>query len=414
MLKNPKILILGGGYAGVTAAVHLRQMTALRKAQITLVNKYNYHYLTTILHHPAVWHTGYEEVSVYLPGLLAPQIEFLRGMAQTIDPQDQRVKVKTRGGTRTLAYDYLILALGWEPQFYDIPGLPEHALVLRDLSSAQLIHSRIVMAMAAYDENPKEHWCTHLVIGGGGFTGVQLAGEIADWRPRLAKAFDVDPQEIRITVVEGSETILAGFDSLLIEQATKTLKRKGVELITGARIACVEPHCVVLGNGQRLEAGVILWAGGVRGHHLVEESRFAINKQGRAYVNEFLQAREQPNVYIVGDCSLAIDELGRPLPPTAQIAVQQGYLAAKNLCREIAGHKPEPFCPKRLGTFLSLGRKDALGVLNLTRFIQLRFSGWAARTLKGLIANRYLWDLGGHRLVLSKLKEKRRTTAAPW
>src|SRR5574337_197991 len=132
MTKKPKILILGGGYAGVSAAVHLRRLAALGKAQITLVNRYNYHYLTTILHHPTVWHTGYEGVSVYLPELLGPHMGFLRGTVQRIDPPKQRVKVKTRGGTKTLAYDHLIVALGWEPQFYDIPGLEEHALVLRN------------------------------------------------------------------------------------------------------------------------------------------------------------------------------------------------------------------------------------------------------------------------------------------
>lgn len=413
MTKKPKILILGGGYAGVSAAVHLRPLAASGKAQVTLVNQYNYHYLTTILHHPTVWHTGYEEVSVYLPELLGPHVGVLRGTVQSIDPPKQRIKVKTRGGTKTLTYDYLIVALGWEPQFYDIPGLEEHALVLRNLSSAQLIHSRIVMAMAAYDENPSDHWCTRIVIGGGGFTGVELAGEMADWRPRLAKTFDVDPQEIRITVIEGSETILAGFDPLLIEQATRTLKRKGVELLTGARIACVDPHCVVLGDGSKLDAGVIIWAGGVRGHHLVEQSDLGVNRQGRAHVNEFLEARDHPDIYIIGDCALAVGEHGRPLPPTAQIAVQQGYCAAKNLCRKLAGRGLEPFQPQRLGIFVSLGRKEALGVLNLTRFLQLRFSGWAARMLKNQIAHRYLWSIGGPGLVLRKIRENRRA-AAPW
>jgi NADH dehydrogenase len=345
--SRPKILILGGGYAGVSAAVHLRQLAASEQAQVTLVNQYNYHYLTTILHHPTVWHTGYEEVSVYLPKLLSPHVGFLRGTVQSINPSKQQVRVKTRGGRKTLTYDYLIIALGWEPQFYNIPGLEEHALVLRNLSSAQLIHSRIVMAMAAYDENPSNHWCTRIIIGGGGFTGVELAGEMADWRPRLAKTFDVDPQEIQITVIDGSETILSGFDPRLIEQATRTLKQKGVELITGARITCVDPHCVVLGDNARLDAGVIIWAGGVRGHCLVEQSGFAVNRQGRAHVNEFLEAHNHPDIYVVGDCALAVDEHGQSLPPTAQIAVQLGYCVARNLCRKLVGRQPMPFRPQR-------------------------------------------------------------------
>ncbi|MFQ5795629.1 MAG: NAD(P)/FAD-dependent oxidoreductase [Candidatus Bipolaricaulia bacterium] len=405
MANKPQILILGGGYAGVTAAIRLRRLVTSGKAQITLVNNHNYHYLTTLLHHPTIWNTALEEVSVYLPRLLSPQIGVLRGIVQTIDPQAHQVEVKTRGETKALTYDALIIALGWEPQFYEIEGLQEHALVLHDLSSAHLIHSRIELAMVAYDENPDQHWCTHILIGGGGFTGVELAGEMVDWRPRLAKTFDLDPKEIHITVVEGAETILPGFDPLLIKQATNTLTRKGVELITGALISRVESHCVVLGNDQRLEAGVIIWAGGVRGHHLVEQSGFAVNRQGRAYVNELLQARDHPDVYIIGDCSLFVDDQGRPLPSTAQIAFQQGYWAARNLSRQLADRAPEPFRPKRLGTFLSLGHKDALGVLNLGGF-GLHFSGWAARTLKNLIGYRYLWGLGGPRLMMRKMLKR--------
>jgi NADH dehydrogenase len=398
--ENPEILILGGGYAGVSAAVHLKPLAASGAARVTLVNKYSSHYLTTILHHSAVWQPGYEAASVYLPELLGPQIGFLRGEVQAIDPDRKRVEVRTREGLKTLCYDVLVIALGWEPHFYSIPGLQEHALVLRDLSSAHLIHSRIQMAMAAYDANPNDHWCTHIVIGGGGFTGVELAGEIADWRPRLAKTFDLNPDDIQITVVEGAPTILSGFEPLLVEQATRILERKGVRLITGARIGCVESHRVVLGDGRELQAGVILWAGGVRGHRLVEGGGFAVNAQGRAFVSDYLQARDYPEVYVVGDSALALDDRGHPLPPTAQIAVQEGHHAATNITRALQNRVSLPFQPKRLGTFLSVGCQDALGVLNFTRYFQLRFYGWVARTLKNLIARRYLWSIGGPGLAL--------------
>ncbi|MFQ5795006.1 MAG: NAD(P)/FAD-dependent oxidoreductase [Candidatus Bipolaricaulia bacterium] len=404
-MSKTRILILGGGYAGVTAAVRLRRLAASGTAQVTLVNDHHYHYLTTILHHPAVWHTPYEEVSVYLPRLLNPEIDVMRGTVQAIDLRGRQVEVQTRGEIKTLRYDALIVALGWEPQYYQIQGLEEHALVLHDLSSAHLIHSQIELAMVAYDKNPAARWRPRILIGGGGFTGVERASEMADWRPYLAKTFDLDPEEIHITMVEGSETILPGFDPLLIKQATNTLMHKRVELVTGVPIARVEPHCVALKDGRCLEAGVIIWAGGVRGHRLVEQSGFAVDRQGRAYVDEFLQARDHSDVYILGDSSLAVDNQGHPLPPTAQIAFQQGYWAARNLSCKLAGRAPQPFQPKRLGTFLSLGRKDALGVLHLGR-LRLHFSGWTARTLKNLIAYFYLWGIGGPSLTLRKLLKR--------
>lgn len=401
--QRPEILIVGGGYAGVSAAVHLKPLAAAGAANVTLVNRFNYHHLTTILHHSAVWHTDQEAVSVHLPTLLAPEIAFLRAAAEAIDPEGHRVRVKTRRGEKTLAYDILIVALGWEPQFYDIPGLEEHALVLRDLGSAYLIHSRIEAALAAYGEEAQAQGGVNLVVGGGGFTGVELAGDLADWRPRLARTFDIPLDEIHITLVEGSPTLLAGFDPALIERATETLVAKGVEVITGARIGCVEPQRVVLQDGHELAANVILWAGGVRGHRLVEASGLAVNKQGRAFVNDYLQARDHPDVYVIGDAALALDEEGRPLPPTAQMAVQQGYRVAENLKREFMGRPPQPFVPRRKGTFVSVGCRDALGVLNVAGW-QLRFSGRRAKTLKNLIAHRYLWDIGGPRLVWRKLR----------
>lgn len=404
--EKPEVLILGGGYAGVSAATRLKRFVQAGAARVTLVNKYSYHYLTTILHHAAVWQPGYEAASVHLPELLGPEVGFLRGTVQGLDPQAQRVQVRTRGGEKTLGYDVLIFALGWTPHFFDIPGLEEHALVLRDLSSAHLIHSRIQMAMAAYDANPQDRWCTRIVIGGGGFTGVELAGELADWRPRLARTFDLEPEDIEIVLIEGSPTILPGFDPLLVEQAARILEGKGVTLLTGARIGCIEPHRVVLTDGRELEAGVILWAGGVRGHPLLEGSGFAVGPQKRALVNEFLQARDFPNVYVVGDSALGLDPDGKPLPPTAQIAVQEGHLAAENVQRQLTGRPLKPFVPKRLGTFLTVGCEDALGVVNLTRFLQLRFSGRIARALKNLIARRYLLSIGGPRLVWRKLRAR--------
>ena len=404
---KPKILILGGGYAGVTAAVHLRNA----RADVTLVNDRNYHYLTTLMHHPAVWHTDYEEVSVHLPTLLSPEIHFLRGTVETISPQDKRVKLSTRDGQQTLAYDYLIVALGWEPQYFDIPGVQQHALVLQNLKSAYLIHNRIELAMIAYDQEPLPKWC-NIVIGGGGFTGVELAGEIADWRPHLARTFDLEPEQICIYLIGAAPTVLHGFNKSLIDRTAALLKQKGVNLITGTPIERVEDHCVILKNecNQALDAGVILWAGGVRGHRLIEQSGFAVNRQGRAEVNEFLQVKDDPSIYVSGDCVLTFDAQNNPLPPTAQIAVQHGYCVAKNIKRVLKNQAQEPFQSRLLGTFLSLGRRDALGTIQNRHC----FSGWVARTLKNGIAYRYLWSIGGTRLIGRKLWQRIRGRKPHW
>ncbi len=393
----PHILILGAGYAGVTTAVNLKEIAG-RSAQVTLVNRNRYHYLTTLLHQSAVDTSNYREVTVDLPTLLGPHISLMEGEVRQIDPKRQCVRVEVAGEIRELEYDYLVVALGFEPQFYGIPGLEEHALTLKDLNEARLIKNHIERQLITYNQNPQEPWRTHIVIGGGAFTGVELAGELADMRSHWARVFHFKPDQIKITLVEGAPTILAACEERVVQYATDILQKKGVRLATGRRISAVEGTCVHLDEGQQLETGTFIWTGGIRGHHLVEASGFAVNRQGRAHIDSAMRAQNFPNVYIIGDASLALDPRGQPLPPTAQVAVLQGETTASNLRRLLRGQSPQGCRPELMGTFVSLGEKDALGVIQ-NRY---HFRGWAARILKKLVAYHYLYRTGGLSLVASK------------
>ena len=171
-----KILILGGGYAGVSTAINLKDVDA----QVTLVNKHSYHHLTTLLHQPVVGRRNYQDLSVGLISLLPPPVKFIRGKVELIRTAEQRVNVKVRGKVIYLDYDILVIALGWEPQFFSIPGLKENALTLHSLNTSRLAKDRIEEALIAYDENPDERWRATIVIGGGGLSGIELAGELID------------------------------------------------------------------------------------------------------------------------------------------------------------------------------------------------------------------------------------------
>lgn len=395
---SPHILILGGGYAGVTTAVNLRGIAG-RSASVTLVNRNRYHYLTTLLHQTAVNTETYREVTVDLPSLLGPHIALIEGEVHHIDPRHQCVRVALKGEEiRELEYDYLVIALGFEPHFYEIPGLADHALTLKDLNEAQLIKNHIERELIEYNRNPHQHWHTHIVIGGGAFTGVELAGELADMCPRWARRFHIQPNQITITLVEGAPTILAACEGRVVQYATDILQRKGVHIMTGRRISAVEGTCISLDDGQHLEAGTFIWTGGIRGHHLIEASGFAVNRQGRAHIDAFMRAKDFPNVYIIGDASLALDPQGQPLPPTAQIAVMQGETTARNLRRLLRGQPPQICRPELIGTFVSLGEKDALGVIQNRYHVR----GWAARALKKLAAYHYLYRIGGFSVVTAK------------
>ncbi len=391
-----KILIVGGGYAGLAAALGLEG----ESLQITLVNKHSYHHMTTLLHQPVVGRRSYQDVSVWLKEVLPGSIGFIRGTVDTIDPSSHSVHIRTRKGKIIESYDILVVALGWEPQFFNIPGLKEHALTLHSLNTSRLAKDRIEEALIAYDENPEDDWRTTIVIGGGGLTGVELAGELIESRKKLALSFDLEPEKIRIILIEGSPTLLPGLDPWLSAKATEHLQDNGVDCMTDARITEVRDHVITLSDGSAVKAGTILWTGGVRGNSILERCRFQVNRQGRSEVNEFLQEKDHPEIFITGDCAITFDKEGKPLPPTAYLAVQQGRHAALNIGRLLAKQPLIPYLPKTRGMVLSLGRRHAVGIV-----MGRRVSGKTAAVLKDVLAFNHIREIGGIRLVAKKLWE---------
>src|SRR5690606_23280217 len=199
---------------------------------------------------------------------------------------------------RILKFDRLVVALGSEPEYFSIPGLRENSLTLKSLNSAENIRRHIdaMLSQAAALANPadRQPFAT-VIIAGAGLTGVELAGELADQRPVLARRHGLVPEEIRIITVEAAPDILPGFDDALIEAATDMLMRKGVSLILGTPLRAVEPGAVVLEDGTRIAARTIIWSGGVRANRLIEKC-FTTRNRGRAVVNEYLQSVDDPTV----------------------------------------------------------------------------------------------------------------------
>jgi len=321
-------------------------------------------------------------------------------------PQENSIGIQTRDGIKNLAYDILIIALGWQPQFFDIPGLRQYGLTLDSLNSSRLVHDRIEESLIAYDENPDDKWRTSIIVAGGGLSGVELMGELADSRFGLARDFDLQPHDIKLYLIEGSHGLLHGLDPWLAEQATAYLKEKRVECLANTRIVEGLADGVVLSDGTKIQAGVVVWTGGVRGNILVEESGLEVNREGRAVVNEFLQPKGYENIFVIGDSAAATDEGGAFLPPTAQLAVQQGNWAAAALRAFINGEKMEPYKPRMEGILLSIGRSHAVGIVR-----GRHVSGKVAGILKDLIAYRHIYRIGGFFLALRKFREWRSSAA---
>ena len=389
-----RIVILGAGYAGLTTAVGLKDANA----RVTLVNRHNYHHLTTMLHQPAAGSRDYQDLHVHIPKVLPPSIDFLRGRIDTINLDTSSVTIYRRPERIELPFDTLVIALGWEPRFYDIPGLKENALSLNSLNDSRLACDRIEESLLALDDNPDETWRSTIVIGGGGLTGVELAGELIDSRKTLTSALDLSPRDIRLKLVEAGPTILPGMDARLIEKTSAYLGAHGVQCITGKRIERIDGRLLTFSDGTTMKAGVVFWTGGVRASAVLEKSGLPIQRGGRLGVNAFLQLPNAPHVYATGDCALCTNSRGEPMPPTAWLAVQHGRLSAQNILRALRGSRPKPFVPKGAPILISIGHRYALGTF-AGRLIQ----GPLAAVLKDMIAFRHLFTIGGLPLAAGKL-----------
>lgn len=395
--RTTQIVILGAGYGGLSALLTLRQRLDWRRRSLTLVNKHSYHYFTTELHTLAAGTDEEENVSIALSQVVRPPARLLVAEVERVVPEESRVILRptppldadgqpaAQLAHFSLPYDYLIIALGNEPEYHHLPGVEENSLVLRSLRSAEVLRDRLeeLARLPAGGRYPE------VVIAGGGLTGVELAGEIADsFQDRL-----------RLTIVEGAPDILHGTDPRLVQVSRRALLDKGVTLLTGVRIERADPGRLYLQDGATLPFDLLVWTGGVRGPALLAKSGFATTPKGRGLVNDHLQAQGFPNVYLVGDCACLIDPAtGREMPPMAQAAVQMGTAAARSILDRLVGLPDRPFHPRFRGIFLSLGTEEGVGQIGMNRY-----QGLPAVVIKELIEGHHAWEAGGLLQILRRV-----------
>lgn len=387
----PRIVILGAGYGGVLTALRLQKELNYNEANVTLVNKHDYHYMTTQLHMPAAGTDNPEHARVDISRLIDEfKIDFVKSTVVQIKPAERKVILEDG----TLSYDYLVVGLGGEAETFGIPGLQEYALSIRSINSVRLIREHIEYQFAKFKREPDRLDYLTFVIGGAGFTGIEFIGELADRVPRLCKAFDVAPELVNIYNIEAAPTALPGFDPELVEYAMKVLEGKGVTFKLATAIKECRPDGVVLANGETIKSSTVIWTGGIRGNRLVEQAGLEAMR-GRVKVDAYLRSPQYENVYVIGDCSLVIGEQGKPYPPTAQIAIQQGIACAFNLVASIRKQPLGEFKFDHKGVVASLGKGEAVGIV-----FGKKLKGGRAALMKKLIDLRYLFMIGGVMLVL--------------
>ncbi|WP_456364340.1 NAD(P)/FAD-dependent oxidoreductase [Priestia aryabhattai] len=393
-MSIPKIVILGAGYGGILTAQNLQKRLKKGEAEIILVNKNDYHYLTTELHQPAAGTFPFEKTQIFLDQLLnIEKVRFVQDEVIKVHTSEKRVELKNS----SVNYDYLVVGLGAEPETFGISGLKEFAFGKWNINAVLELNLHIENKFKRFSESAKAEDLT-FVVGGGGFTGVEFISELAYSVPQMCKKYSVDPSNVRLVLVEHHTTILPGFAPELIELATNYLEKKGIEFRLGVGISDCTKDSVTLADGTIINTGTVVWAAGVRGNSVIEKSGFE-SMRGRVKVDEYLRAPGFQDVFVIGDCSVFIDkETDRPYPPTAQISMQMGARLALNLVSTIRKRgKEKPFKPSIKGTVASIGRKYAVGVV-----FGKKLQGTPAVIMKKVIDMRYLFTIGGLKLVFKK------------
>lgn len=382
---SKEIVILGAGYAGVLTALTARKYLSADEAKITVVNQFPTHQIITELHRLAGGTIAEGAVALPLKKIfkgLDIDLQIAKVTKFNVDTK----KVDLDNGY-TLNYDTLVVSLGSQTGFFGIPGLEENSMVLKSVNDANKINRHIEDRIKAYAQTKDEADAT-IVIGGGGLTGVELVGEIVDNFPKIAAQHGVNFADLKIKLVEAGPKILPVLPDVLIERATESLAKRGVEFITGTPVTGVEGNVISLKDREPIVANTFIWTGGVAALPIVAESGLAADR-GKATINEFLQSTSHEDVFVIGDASVALPaDGGRPLyAPTAQVAWQMGECAGYNLFAQYKNQEMKTFSAVNSGTLASLGRKDAVATIGASN---TQLKGLPATLMKEASNIRYL------------------------
>ncbi len=383
------IVVIGAGYGGITAALRLaRLFRRLPQYKIHLIDKYPFHTLKTQLHEAAVHKRG---VTIDIGRIIRNQrIVFHLGSATAIDLREKTILI----GDQPFPFQFLLVALGSQTNFHNITGLEQYALTLQSASDAEKIyqHISVMCAKASSELDPTARKrLLRFVIGGGGLSGIELAGELVGHISQSVRDYHLSANDPEVIVVEAEDDILPASAAELREQVRKRLIDKGVRLLPRTRVVEVSSAGVTLSTGEVLHVGTLIWTGGIRIADVAKESGFSIGRSGRIVVNEYLQSATQPSVYAIGDNALAINpETRNPVPAAAQFALQQGRLVADNIHSVVLGKPQLRYVPKVWGEVVSLGRHLAAAWLALPILRKLAFVGFIASLLKAAIAEKHI------------------------
>jgi len=378
---HTKILILGGGFGGLYTALELEKQFASNPAvEMTLVNRDNFISFTPMLHEVAASDLDMTHIVNPIRKMLK-RVNLFLGDVEKIDLQAKTVTVAHGSDhhTHDLPYDHLVIGLGAITNFYQLPGLEERALTMKSLGDAISVRNHLIAALEEADTECAAKACLRetlmtVVVAGGGFAGVETMAAINDFlHESLCFYRNLRPEQIRTVLVHSGPVILPELSERLGRYAQKKLAARGIDIRLDVRVTGVTDEGIQLSDGSTIQTRTVVWTAGTAPNPLL--GSLPCNKDhGRLIANEFLEVPGWPGVWALGDCALVPDRTtGKACPPTAQHALRQGRVLARNIAAAVRGGSKKPFVFSTLGQLAAIGRR--VGVANILGF---NFSGFVA------------------------------------
>jgi NADH dehydrogenase len=378
-MKKTKVIIAGGGFAGLSAAMHLDKTLARRAdIEVTMISRENFILFTPMLHEVAAGDLYPGDIVNPLRRILR-HVKFVEAEVQAIDLSGRRVRCV--GGVARLAFelefDHLLLTLGSETNFFDLPGVSEWAVTMKTMSDAALLRNRMVAlleeATLQSDAAARQRLLT-FVTAGGGFAGAETTGAINDFVREAVRYYpDLSEELIRVVLIHPGNFLLPELGEELGNYAERKLRERKVDVIKGVRVASYDGSLVTLTDGKSIPASTLIWTAGVKPSPVIAPLPCQ-KEHGRLLVSEYLAVTGVPGLWAAGDCA-AVPVLNTEKfhPPTAQHGLREGLVAAKNIAAVVLDRPLKSFTFTTLGQLATIGRRTGVATV-----FGLKFSGFVA------------------------------------
>lgn len=401
-----RIVVLGGGYGGILTAKKLAKQLKKESVKITLIDKNPYHTMLTELHEVAAGRVHEDSIKIYFDQVFAGRnIDFVLDEIKTIDFAGKKLV----SDKEEYHYDYLVIGTGCKPTFFGDSETPKKVFTLWSLEDANRLHEQIVsrFRLAAKEDNPElRKEMLSFVIIGAGFTGVEMAGELAEYVPELCRLYHVDRGEVSIRLLDMAPRVLPTFPEKLSQNAVKKLNKLGIECFTGQKCTVLTNREVQFGE-QVFTAQTIIWVTGVEGSTLVDNINITKQGRGRIACNQYLQSIDHEEVYVVGDNIFYVPEgEERPVPQMVENAEASAKLVAYNIVSDIKGREKKDYKPTFHGAMVCIGGRKGLAQVGTPKMMINIKNSFIALFIKHFINVVYFVQVLGFTKVWSYIKHE--------